>query len=96
MGQWREAMGALLGAAGYREEAVSADDLEGVMRGGTATAEQRAGAALALMASDPARHATGVRIAAEALAEEPARRALEEIARGGGDDGVLERTARRS
>ncbi len=93
---WRDAMGGLLGTAGYRAEAVSADDLDGVMRGGTATAEQRAGAAMALMASDPARHATGVRIAAEALADEPAREALEEIARGGGDDAVLERTARRS
>lgn len=94
--EWRAAMAGLLAGAGYRSGSVTADDLDDVMRNGTATAEQRAGAAMALMASDPERHATRVRIAAEALAEEPARRALEEIAEGEVAEAVLERTARRS
>lgn len=93
--QWREAMAALVGSASYRDEPVSEDDLEAVLRAGTASAEQREGAALALMAVDPARNATRVRIAASSLADEPTREALEAIARGGGADEVPQRASRR-
>lgn len=89
--QWREAMAALVGSASYRDEPVSEGDLEAVLRAGTASAEQREGAALALMAVDPARNATRVRIAASSLADEPTKEALEEIARGGEDDAEASR-----
>lgn len=91
VGEWRQAMAALLGGAGYRNDAVGVDDLVGAMRAGLATGDQRVGAALALVANNRERHATRVRIAAQALADEPVREAMEKIAAGEVDDATLTR-----
>jgi hypothetical protein len=94
VGEWRRAMATLLGGAGYRADAVGVDALVGALRAGPATGDQRVGAALALVASDRERHATRVRIAAQALADEPVREAMEAIAAGEVDDATLTRATR--
>ncbi len=91
--QWRKAMGALLEGAGYRDGAVSEEALVGALRGG-AVGDERVGAALALMAINRERHATGVRVAAEAVADERVRVALEQIADDAADDATLKRASR--
>ena len=70
------------------------DELVNAMRAGLATGDQRVGAALALVASDRERNATRVRIAVQALADEPLREAMERIAAGEVDDATLTRATR--
>ncbi len=91
--QWRKAMDTLLEGTGYRDGAVSEDALVGALRGG-AVGDERVGAALALVAINRERHVTGVRVAAEAVADERVRVALEQIADGVADDATLKRAAR--
>lgn len=91
--EWRAAMGALVGAGGYREGAVTEADLEGALRRGDLAGDERVGAALALVAADRAQQATGVRVAAGATVDAPVRLALEQIAAGEVDDDALERAS---
>lgn len=93
LSEWRAAMGALVGASGYREGAVTEAELEGALLRGDLAGDERVGAALALVAADRARQTTGVRVAAGATVDAPVRIALERIAAGEVDDDALRRAS---
>lgn len=88
---WRVRVGSALEAGGYRDATSPVEEAHAVLRGGDASAEQRVGAALALRAAGepPAR----IRVAAEAVADDELRRALEAVA--ADDDAGLEKAVAR-
>lgn len=91
---WRASMRVLLEGQ-YRVGAVGEDDLRALLTTPAATPTERLGAAVALVSHDRARHAAGVRIAADAVADDALRGALREVAEGR-DDAATLATAQRS
>jgi hypothetical protein len=88
---WRAALlGTLDRAEGYREQAVSREDLARVLESPAAPAERRVGAAMALAAAARPEDHARIRIAAEACADVRVRVALEKAASGDLDDDALE------
>lgn len=85
---WRASMRVLLEGQ-YRVGAVGENDLRALLTTPAATPTERLGAAVALVSHDRARHAAGVRIAADALADDALRGALHEVADGRDDDATL-------
>lgn len=91
--EWRRDLAGGLEDAGYRTAAAPRDEAESILRSSDASPEERVGAALALRLADepPAR----IRVAAEAMADDGLRAALEAVAEGE-DDAALERALRRA
>ena len=78
--EWRSALATVLTGGGFRDAAVSQDQIEDVLDDPAATVEQRIGAALALRAADRATAAGRIRVAAESSAHPRLRVALERVA----------------
>jgi Bacterial PH domain len=95
--EWRTELGRVaLADVGFRQAAISSEDLERVLCDTSAPTDERLGAALALRAADPNAGAR-IRVAAEATADETLRNALLTTASDDIDEGVLdEATARAS
>jgi hypothetical protein len=88
---WRAALEALLhGPEGYREAAVTREDLLSVLENPGAPAERRIGAALALAARPSGEDRVRIRVAAEACANPRMRIALEQVARAEVEDAAIE------
>jgi len=93
---WRAELVALTdeqGDAAYRGIHLPRTTLEDVLDDGSAPAERRIGAALALRALDPS-YATRVRLAAGSSANEHLRIALEKVADDDVDVGIVEDASR--
>jgi hypothetical protein len=94
---WRKALSGLRRADGeYRRAQLHDDDLLAVLQDGSAPAEARIGAALALReGAEPSEARTRVRIAAEACADEELRAALEAAAAEEVAEGAIRRVMER-
>lgn len=89
--QWRGDLVRLVGGGSdYRRVAFDQAELAAVLDDGTATAERRIGAALALAASDREAAAPRLRVAASASANDRLRIALEKVGDGALDDADVE------
>lgn len=86
---WRAAMSTLLQGQ-YRAGAVDETSLRAVLTAGDVAPSSRVGAAMALLGHDRERHATGVRIAADALADAQLRDALRSVADGRDEAGAVD------
>lgn len=88
---WRAALAALGSRPeGYREAAMSREDLVAVLENPGAPAERRIGAALALSARPDNQDRARIRVAAEACANPRMRIALEQVARDELEDEAIE------
>jgi hypothetical protein len=92
---WRDALvDQLRGAGGYRDAAVTRDDALRILENAELRAEQRIGAALALVGSGDAEATARVRVVAEASAAPRLRVALERVAASEDDDEAIEAAMR--
>jgi hypothetical protein len=94
MDAWRRDLEALLrGGEGYRRVQITREELLTVLENAGARAEHRLTAAVALSVLGGAEDVERIRVAAGATANERVRVALDRVASGDVDDGVLEAAA---
>lgn len=88
---WRARVAGVLECGGYRDASSPVEEANAILRSGLASPVERVGAALALRAAgEPA---TRIRVAAEAVADDALRAALEAAAEG--DDSAVEKAVAR-
>lgn len=89
--EWRKALGELsLARDDYRHTGLTRDEVQAALDDPATSPERRVGAAYALAAMDQTQGPTRVRIAAETVAHEPVRAAMERAAGGELDDDSVE------